>query len=48
MVIRGVTWTARSEDGSAIPAGTMVKVLRIEGVKVFVERVAAAAKPETW
>ena len=48
VVIRGVTWTARSEDGSIIPAGTMVKVLRIEGVKVFVERAAAAAKPETW
>ena len=48
VVIRGVTWTARSEDGSIIPAGTMVKVLRIEGVKVFMERAAAAAKPETW
>ena len=50
VVIRGVAWTARSEDGSPIPAGTMVKVLRIEGVKVFVERVpaGAASKPETW
>lgn len=51
VVIRGVAWTARSEDGSPIPAGTMVKVLRIEGVKVFVERIpagTAAPKPETW
>ena len=50
VVIRGVTWTARSEDGSPVPAGSLVRVLRIEGVKVFVERVPAeaAAKPETW
>lgn len=49
VIIRGVTWTARSEDGAVIPVGAMVKVLRIEGVKVFVERVpAGAAKPETW
>ena len=50
VIIRGIAWTARSEDGAPIPAGTMVKVLRIEGVKVFVERVpaGAAANPETW
>ena len=51
VVIRGIAWTARSEGGGPIPAGTMVKVLRIEGVKVFVEPVpagAAAPKPETW
>ena len=29
-------WTARSADGSPIPKGTLVKVERIEGVKVFV------------
>ena len=29
-------WTARSSDGSLIPAGTLVKVDRIEGVKVIV------------
>lgn len=34
--IAGQSWTARSEDGSIIPAGKTVKVLRIEGVKVFV------------
>ena len=50
VVIRGVAWTARSEDGSPVPAGSLVRVLRIEGVKVFVERVSAevAAKPGTW
>ena len=29
-------WTARSTDGSLIPAGTLVQVDKIEGVKVFV------------
>ena len=33
----GKTWTARSADGSAIPAGTRVMVERIEGVKLFVK-----------
>ena len=34
--INGVEWSARSTDGSHIPAGSMVRVDRIEGVKVFV------------
>ena len=34
--IGGVEWSARSTDNSHIPAGTLVKVDRIEGVKVFV------------
>lgn len=34
--IAGQTWTARSEDDTIIPEGTLVRVLRIEGVKVFV------------
>ena len=29
-------WSARSTSGEAIPAGTLVKVDKIEGVKVFV------------
>ncbi len=29
-------WTARSTGGAAIPAGTLVRVDRIEGVKAFV------------
>ena len=34
--INGVEWSARSTDGSYIGAGTLVKVDKIEGVKVFV------------
>lgn len=41
--IAGITWTARSQDGTAIPAGTLVRVLRIEGVKVYVECVKETA-----
>lgn len=36
--VAGVPWSARSGDDSVIPAGSHVRVLRIEGVKVFVER----------
>lgn len=36
--IAGQAWTARSQDDSVIPTGETVKVLRIEGVKVFVTR----------
>lgn len=35
--VDGKTWTARSADGSAIPAGTQVKVRKIEGVKLLVQ-----------
>ena len=35
-------WTARSTSGDPIPAGTMVTVDRIEGVKVFVTPVKEA------
>lgn len=35
--VMGQIWTARSELGVVIPAGTQVRVKRIEGVKVFVE-----------
>ena len=45
--VKGMTWTARSEDGAPIPAGERVKVLRIEGVKLFVApvQVPAAKSP---
>jgi len=36
--IDGKTWSARSADESIIPAGEMVRVLRMEGVRLFVER----------
>ncbi len=35
--IGGMVWSARSEDEKPIPAGTLVRVLRIQGVKVYVE-----------
>lgn len=35
--MNGAPWTARTEEGCpAIPAGSRVRVLRIEGVKVIV------------
>jgi membrane protein implicated in regulation of membrane protease activity len=36
-------WTARSATGEPIPVGTMVRVERIEGVKVFVSPAAVEA-----
>ncbi len=35
----GQVWTARSENGDVIPAQSRVRILRIEGVKVFVKAV---------
>ena len=35
--VADLTWSARSEDGIPIPAGTQVKILKIQGVKVYVE-----------
>lgn len=37
-------WTARSSSGEKITAGTIVKVDRVEGVKVFVSPVAVATE----
>ena len=37
--ISGQVWTARSETGDVIPAQTRVRILRIEGVKVFVRTI---------
>ena len=34
--LNGMEWSARSTGGAPIPQGTMVKVDKIEGVKVFV------------
>ena len=34
--LNGMEWTARSSSGEPIPAGTRIRVDRIEGVKVFV------------
>lgn len=35
--VAGQVWTARSEGDDPIAEGTLVRVLRIEGVKVFVK-----------
>ena len=34
--LNGMEWSARSTSGAPIPAGTKIRVDRIEGVKVFV------------
>lgn len=34
--LNGMEWSARSTDGTPIPAGTPIRVDRIEGVKAFV------------
>ena len=39
-----MVWTARSTSGEVIPAGTLVRVDRIEGVKVFVTPVEIPTK----
>ena len=41
----GMEWTARSADGSAIEEGALIRVDRIEGVKVFVTAVKEEVKP---
>ena len=40
----GITWAARSTSGAGIQVGTLVKVERIEGVKVFVSPAEVACK----
>ena len=42
--IAGMVWSARSENDTPIPEGTLVRVLRIEGVKVYVEEVKEEVK----
>ena len=37
-------WTARSTNGEAIPAGTVVRVDKIEGVKAYVSPAEIPAK----
>ena len=40
----GKTWTARSGDGTVIPAGAVVEVLRMEGVKLYVRKIEEKAE----
>ena len=45
--VDGAPWTARTDtDAPPIPAGTAVRVLRIEGVKLIVSPIPAGAAPE--
>ena len=37
VAVGGVVWTARSTADASIPAGAVVRVERIEGVKLFVQ-----------
>ena len=37
--VNGITWTARSENDAIIPEGTLVRIKRIEGAKVYVEQI---------
>ena len=41
--LNGMEWTARSVSGDPIPAGTLVQVDRIEGVKAYVMPVEVVA-----
>lgn len=41
--VGGAVWTARSADGSVIPAGETVIIEKIEGVKVFVHTGASVS-----
>ena len=36
--VDGKTWTARSADGSILPKGQMVRIVKMEGVMLFVEK----------
>lgn len=36
--VDGKIWTARSEDGSVIPAGEQVTIEKMEGVRLFVKQ----------
>ena len=44
--LNGMEWSARSTTGQIIPAGTLIRVDRVEGVKVFVSPAEKRAKVE--
>lgn len=44
--IGSMPWTARSESGVPIPAGSLVRVARIEGVKVYVDLCSSQQEEE--
>ena len=46
VAVAGKVWTARSQSGAPIPLGTLVRGVRIEGVKLYVEPVDGEEKSE--
>lgn len=42
----GKTWTARSADGAAIPAGETAEIVAVEGVKLILRPEAAREVPQ--
>ena len=42
--VDGKTWTARSADGQRLPAGTVVEIEGMEGVKLIVRSRAAVGE----
>ena len=42
--VNGMEWSARSTDGTHISAGVLVKVDKVEGVKLFVSPAEVSAK----
>jgi len=40
----GKEWTVRSSDGSVLPEGTLVRIVKLEGVKLLVEPAHAAVQ----
>lgn len=42
--VDGKTWTARSDGGEVIPAGSRVEIQRMEGVKLFVKKLEEKAE----
>ena len=44
--VQGSVWTARTETGTPVPRDAMVRVLRIEGVKLIVAPLQEARKGE--
>ena len=44
LLLGGVPWSARSTSGEPIPAGTLVRVDRIEGVRLYVSPVEVKAE----
>lgn len=45
--VDGKTWTARSAGGEVIPAGSRVEIQRMEGVKLFVQKLTEKAEVQS-